>query len=53
MPLLGISNRRDAAGRVLVRWIERSHTVSLSDVFRWLVANGDAAVMRAENQSRP
>lgn len=31
-------------GPAVVRWIERSHTVSVSEVFRWLVANGEADV---------
>lgn len=28
-------------GPAVVRWIERSHTVSVSELFRWVVANGD------------
>jgi hypothetical protein len=40
-------------GPALVRWIERSHTVSVAELFRWLVANGDAGVMRASSQSLP
>ncbi|MCE6981598.1 hypothetical protein EI534_30450 [Pseudomonas frederiksbergensis] len=40
-------------GPALVRWIERSHTVSVAELFRWLVANGEAGVMRASSQSRP
>ncbi|MDZ5433566.1 hypothetical protein T3H00_12965 [Pseudomonas fluorescens] len=28
-------------GPAVVRWIERTHTVSVSELFRWLVANGD------------
>ncbi|WP_447788460.1 hypothetical protein [Pseudomonas farris] len=40
-------------GPALVRWIERSHTVSVTELFRWLVANGEAGVMRASSQSQP
>lgn len=40
-------------GPALVRWIERSHTVSVAELFRWLVANGEAGVMRAGSQSQP
>jgi len=40
-------------GPALVRWIERSHTVSVTELFRWLVANGEAGVMRASSQSLP
>ena len=40
-------------GPALVRWIERSHTVSVAELFRWLVANGEAGVMRASSQSQP
>ncbi|WLI11689.1 MULTISPECIES: hypothetical protein [Pseudomonas] len=39
-------------GPALVRWIERSHTVSVAELFRWLVANGEAGVMRASSQPR-
>lgn len=42
---LVLSRYTEHYGPALVRWIERSHTVSVSDVFRWLVANGDAAVV--------
>ncbi|WP_448723078.1 hypothetical protein [Pseudomonas farris] len=40
-------------GPALVRWIERSHTVSVAELFRWLVANGEAGVMRASSLSQP
>ena len=40
-------------GPALVRWIERSHTVSVTEVVRWLVANGEAQIMRADSQSLP
>ena len=40
-------------GPALVRWIERSHTVSVAELFRWLVANGEAGGMRARSQSQP
>jgi hypothetical protein len=35
-----------------VRWIERSHTVSVAELLRWLVANGEVEVMRASSQSQ-
>ncbi|UVM51550.1 MULTISPECIES: hypothetical protein [unclassified Pseudomonas] len=40
-------------GPALVRWIERSHTVSVTELFRWLVANGEAGVIRAHSPSLP
>jgi hypothetical protein len=40
-------------GPALVRWIERSHTVSVTELFRWLVANGEAGVILADSQSLP
>ncbi|WP_460147844.1 hypothetical protein [Pseudomonas sp. S2_A02] len=40
-------------GPALVRWIERSHTVSVTELFRWLVANGEMGVMREGSQSQP
>jgi len=39
-------------GQAVVRWIERSHTVSVAELLRWLVANGEVEVMRASNQSQ-
>lgn len=39
-------------GQAVVRWIERSHTVSVAELLRWLVANGEMEVMRASSQSQ-
>ena len=50
---LVLSRYTEHYGPALVRWIERSHTVSVAELFRWLVANGDAAVIRASSQSAP
>jgi hypothetical protein len=41
---LVLSRYTEHYGPAVVRWIERSHTVSVSDVFRWLVANGEAVI---------
>ena len=40
-------------GPALVRWIERSHTVSVAELFRWLVANGETDVMTAGSEQLP
>ena len=40
-------------GPALVRWIERSHTVSVAELFRWLVANGETDVMKADSELLP
>ena len=40
-------------GPALVRWIERSHTVSVAELFRWLVANGKTDVMEAVSEQLP
>ena len=40
-------------GPALVRWIERSHTVSVAELFRWLVANGETDVMKADSELVP
>ena len=40
-------------GPALVRWIERSHTVSVAELFRWLVANGETDVMKTDSELRP
>jgi hypothetical protein len=45
---LVLSRYTEHYGPALVRWIERSHTVSVADLFRWLVANGEKGVMRAD-----
>ncbi|VVM78257.1 hypothetical protein PS645_02128 [Pseudomonas fluorescens] len=42
---LVLSRYTEHYGPALVRWIERSHTVMVSDVFRWLVANGELEVV--------
>lgn len=42
---LVLSRYTEHYGPAVVRWIERSHTVSLSELFRWLVANGDKKVV--------
>lgn len=39
---LVLSRYTEHYGPAVVRWIERSHTVSVSELFRWLVANGEA-----------
>ncbi|MGF6112176.1 MULTISPECIES: hypothetical protein [Pseudomonas] len=44
---LVLSRYTEHYGPALVRWMERSHTVSVSDLFRWLVANGETGVMRS------
>jgi hypothetical protein len=46
---LVLSRYTEHYGPAVMRWIERSHTVSVSDVFRWLVANGEA-VMKADDR---
>jgi len=46
---LVLSRYTEHYGPALVRWIERSHTVSVSDLFRWLVANGEVDVVKADN----
>jgi hypothetical protein len=46
---LVLSRYTEHYGPALVRWIERSHTVSVSDLFRWLVANGEVDVVKAES----
>ncbi|MHC8363777.1 hypothetical protein ACYZUA_26575 [Pseudomonas sp. LS2P72] len=40
-------------GPALVRWIERSHTVSVAELFRWLVANGETDVIKADSELLP
>lgn len=47
---LVLSRYTEHYGPALVRWIERSHTVSVTDLFRWLVANGETDVMTAGNE---
>jgi hypothetical protein len=47
---LVLSRYTEHYGPALVRWIERSHTVSVTDLFRWLVANGEADVMKIGTQ---
>jgi hypothetical protein len=49
---LVLSRYTEHYGPALVRWIERSHTVSVSDLFRWLVANGEVDVVKADNSPR-
>jgi len=41
---LVLSRYTEHYGPAVVRWIERSHTVSVSELFRWLVANGETEV---------
>jgi hypothetical protein len=43
---LVLSRYTEHYGPALVRWIERSHTVSVSDLFRWLVAHGEVEVAK-------
>ncbi|OYQ08321.1 hypothetical protein B7L09_22975 [Pseudomonas mandelii] len=50
---LVLSRYTEHYGPAVVRWIERSHTVSLSELFRWLVANGETSVLTANSLSRP
>lgn len=50
---LVLSRYSEHYGPALVRWIERSHTVSVSELFRWLVANGETAIRREETQANP
>ncbi|WP_137804836.1 hypothetical protein [Pseudomonas sp. G(2018)] len=38
-------------GPAVVRGIERSHTVSVSELLRWLVANGEEKVVSLGNSS--
>ncbi|MCU0118394.1 hypothetical protein N8H74_09025 [Pseudomonas sp. B2M1-30] len=47
-----LSRYSEHYGPALVRWIERSHTVSVSELFRWLVANGETAVRCHEEPAR-
>lgn len=44
---LVLSRYSEHYGPALVRWIERSHTVSVSELFRWLVAHGETTVSRS------
>ena len=46
---LVLSRYSEHYGPALVRWIERSHTVSVSELFRWLVANGETTIRRHES----
>lgn len=48
---LVLSRYTEHYGPALVRWMERSHTVSVSDLFRWLVANGEAVALKGSNPS--
>lgn len=50
---LVLSRYTEHYGPALVHWIERSHTVSVTDLFRWLVANGEADVMKIGTQPLP
>lgn len=50
---LVLSRYTEHYGPALVRWIERSHTVSVAELFRWLVANGETDVMKADSELRP
>jgi len=50
---LVLSRYTEHYGPALVRWIERSHTVSVTDLFRWLVANGETDVMKAGSEQLP
>lgn len=50
---LVLSRYTEHYGPALVRWIERSHTVSVTELFRWLVANGETDVMKADGQPLP
>lgn len=50
---LVLSRYTEHYGPALVRWIERSHTVSVAEIIRWLVANGEAQIMRTDSQSLP
>lgn len=50
---LVLSRYTEHYGPAVVRWIERSHTVSLSELFRWMVANGETRVVSADNLSQP
>jgi hypothetical protein len=50
---LVLSRYTEHYGPAVVRWIERSHTVSLSELFLWLVANGETRVVSADNLSQP
>jgi len=44
---LVLSRYTEHYGPALVRWIERSHSVSVSELVRWLVANGEAQIHQA------
>lgn len=46
---LVLSRYTEHYGPALVRWIERSHTVSVAELVRWLVANGETGIMRANS----
>jgi hypothetical protein len=50
---LVLSRYTEHYGPALVRWIERSHTVSVTELFRWLVANGKTDVMEAVSEQLP
>lgn len=50
---LVLSRYTEHYGPALVRWIERSHTVSVTELFRWLVANGETDVMMADSELVP
>ncbi|KJZ46595.1 hypothetical protein [Pseudomonas fluorescens] len=50
---LVLSRYTEHYGPALVRWIERSHTVSVTELVRWLVANGETDVMKADSELLP
>ncbi|MHC8331463.1 hypothetical protein [Pseudomonas sp. LB3P25] len=50
---LVLSRYTEHYGPALVRWIERSHTVSVTELFRWLVANGETDIKRTGSQPLP
>ena len=50
---LVLSRYTEHYGPAQVRCIERSHTVSVTELFRWLVANGKTDVMEAVSEQLP
>ena len=46
---LVLSRYTEHYGPALVRWIERSHSVSVSELFRWMVAKGEVRVQGSDH----
>ncbi|BCX66279.1 MULTISPECIES: hypothetical protein [Pseudomonas] len=48
---LVLSSYTEHYGPAAQSWIEHNHTVSVSDLLRWLMANGEAVVMKSDSRS--